>query len=37
MYNVLLVIWQLSFESELVGDGLEKSVAGILAAWFSPG
>jgi V-type H+-transporting ATPase subunit H len=24
MYNVLLVIWQLSFEAELVGEGLEK-------------
>jgi hypothetical protein len=24
MYHVLLVIWQLSFEGELVGDGLEK-------------
>lgn len=25
MYNVLLVIWQLSFEGELVGQGLEES------------
>jgi V-type H+-transporting ATPase subunit H len=24
MYNVLLVIWQLSFEGELVGEGLEE-------------
>lgn len=24
MYHVLLVIWQLSFEGELVGEGLEK-------------
>ncbi|KIX08435.1 uncharacterized protein Z518_03091 [Rhinocladiella mackenziei CBS 650.93] len=24
MYHVLLVIWQLSFEGEMVGDGLEK-------------
>lgn len=24
MYNVLLVIWQLSFEAELIGEGLEK-------------
>lgn len=24
MYHVLLVIWQLSFEAELVGEGLEK-------------
>ena len=24
MYNVLLVIWQLSFEGELIGEGLEK-------------
>lgn len=24
MYHVLLVIWQLSFEGELVGDGLEQ-------------
>jgi len=24
MYHVLLVIWQLSFEARLVGEGLEK-------------
>jgi V-type H+-transporting ATPase subunit H len=26
MYHVLLVIWQLSFEGEMVGNGLEKYV-----------
>jgi len=24
LYRVLLVIWQLSFEGELVGDGLQE-------------
>jgi V-type H+-transporting ATPase subunit H len=28
LYHVLLVIWQLSFEGELVGDGLQEYVSG---------
>jgi len=26
LYHVLLVVWQLSFEGELVGDGLQEYV-----------
>jgi V-type H+-transporting ATPase subunit H len=33
MYHVLLVIWQLSFEGELVGDGLEKYVCTFGRRW----
>ena len=29
LYHVLLVIWQLSFEGELIGDGLQEYVARI--------
>jgi V-type H+-transporting ATPase subunit H len=32
LYHVLLVIWQLSFEGELVGDGLHECVLCILNA-----
>lgn len=34
LYHILLVIWQLSFESELVGEGLQEY--GIPQAIFSP-
>ena len=27
LYHVLLIIWQLSFEGELVGDGLQEYVS----------
>lgn len=30
LYHVLLVIWQLSFEGELVGDGLQEYVTTLI-------
>ena len=35
MYHVLLVVWQLSFEGDLVGEGLEKYACPLLRS--SPG
>lgn len=33
LYHILLVIWQLSFESELVGDGLQEYVLRRALRW----
>ena len=32
LYHVLLVFWQISFESAMVGKGLDEFVAGIVSS-----